>query len=117
MKRAHEQVRPLRDLLLVFSAPLIWFAHLVTLYCAETLICTGVLTKASHAMTWITVFATAIALMGLAILAAIILFRRPDFQGRRSSGFFATLSLLLTPLSAFAIVWTTLPTILLRTCE
>jgi hypothetical protein len=111
------RARPLRDFVALFIGPLIWFAHFVTLYGAEALICTPGLATAG-AMTWTAGAATLAALVALGGFG-VMLKRRPlhDPEGGHSGArFLRSATLLLAMLSAIAVVWVGLPVTVLPVC-
>ena len=118
MKGAFKPVRPFNDFLRLLIAPAIWFAHLVVVYGAEALICTGPTASGSRSMVWIVTGATAAALLGLVVSAVL---SRPGFVAagkpdRSGSKFLQSAALALALLSALGVVWTTLPAALLAAC-
>jgi uncharacterized membrane-anchored protein len=111
------RVRPLDDFLQLFTGPVIWFAHFVTLYGAEALICTPGLASAGT-MAWA---AGAVTLAALAALGGfgIMVMRRPahDPAGSHTGAtFLRRATLLLAMLSAIAVVWVALPVAVLPVC-
>jgi hypothetical protein len=109
--------RPLGDVLQLFTGPLVWFAHFVTLYGAEALICTPGLVTAG-AMTWVAAAAT---LAALAVLGGfgVMVMRRPVHDpkgGHNDAPFLRSATLLLAMLSAIAVVWAALPVAVLPVC-
>jgi cytochrome bd-type quinol oxidase subunit 2 len=117
MSDTFKPVRPLGDFLPVLAPPLIWFAHLTTLYAAEAMICIGPPAAAATMMVWTIALATAVALIGL-LLTAWMLRRgkasRTQHLGR--SRFLVGVSYLLILLSLLGVAWTILPTIVLPVC-
>ena len=117
MSDTFKPVRPLGDFLQVLAPPLIWFAHLTTVYAAEALICIGPPAAAAIMMAWTITLATVIALTGL-LVAAWMLRRSKSWRTRNldSSRFLVGASHLLILLSLLGVVWTILPTIFLPAC-
>jgi hypothetical protein len=117
MSDTSKPVRPLGDFLQVLAPPLIWFAHLATVYAAEALICIGPPAAAATMMAWTIALATAGALAAL-LLAAWRLRRSKTWstQNLGNSRFLVGLSRLLILLSLLGVVWTVLPTIFLPAC-
>jgi O-antigen/teichoic acid export membrane protein len=117
MSDTFKPVRPLSDFLPVLAPPLIWFAHLTTVYAAEALICIGPLAAAATVMAWTIVLATVAALTGL-LLTAWMLRRGKVWptQNLGSSRFLVGVSYLMILLSLLGMVWTILPTIVLPVC-
>ena len=114
-----QRVRPLSDFLRVFTAPTIWFMHLIVVYGAEALICTGTAVSSGSAMVWTVALVSATALIGLGISAAGLNWRRvilSERTDRRRSMFLPAVALTLTLLSLLGVVWTALPTALLPAC-
>jgi hypothetical protein len=110
-------VRPLGDFLQLFTGPVIWFAHFVTLYGAEALICTPGLASAGT-MTWAAGAATLAALAALGGFGVMVM-RRPahDPAGSHSGAtFLRSATLLLAMLSAIAVIWVALPAAVLPVC-
>jgi hypothetical protein len=110
--------RPFGDFLRVLIAPTIWFAHLAVVYAAEALICIGPPADRDTTMGWVVFLATVAALTGLITLAARLLRPRNAAPPTSDPGnaWFRHASLLLTFLSAMAVIWTTLPTVVLSAC-
>lgn len=119
MSKALRPVRPLSDFLRVLIAPAIWFAHLVVIYGAEALICTGSTISSGRAMVWTVAVATAAALIGLIGSAAGLgrpLFHLAGRTDRSGSGFLPVAAKTLSLLSMLGVIWTALPTTLLSVC-
>jgi hypothetical protein len=111
------RVRPLGDLLELFGGPAIWFAHFVTLYAAEALVCTPGIAPAG-AMTWLAGAAT-LAALGILGAFGLTVMRRPAREpaGRHGgAAFLRAATLWLVLLSAVAVVWVALPIAVLRVC-
>jgi hypothetical protein len=118
MSATFKPVRPLGDFLRMLIAPAIWFAHFSLLYAAETLVCLGPPAERGTTMGWMVFLITTAALSGLIILADRLL-RSGNAAPPRSdhgSAWLRHTSLLLTLLSALAVIWTTLPTAVLPAC-
>jgi hypothetical protein len=117
MSDTFKPARPLGDFLQVLAPPLIWFAHLTTVYAAEALICIGPPAAAATMMTWTIALATVVALTGL-LVAAWMLRRGRAWrtQNLGSSRFLVGASHLLILLSLLGVVWTILPTLFLPPC-
>lgn len=118
MSAAFKPVRPLGDFLRVLIAPAVWFAHFSFLYGTEALICIGPPAGRDATMGWAAILATAVALSGLVVLATRLLRSRetPRLKSEDANAWLRRTSLLLTLLSALAIIWTTLPTAVLPAC-
>jgi hypothetical protein len=118
MSATLKPVRPVGDFLRMTIAPTIWFAHFSVLYAAEALICIGPPADWGATMRWTVILATAAALGGLIILAARLLRSGKNAPPRSedSAAWLRRTSLLLTLLSALAVIWTTLPTAVLPAC-
>ena len=118
MKEAHTPVRPLGDFLRVLAPPAIWFMHLVVIYGAEALICTGPSPAGETAMVRVVVLATVAALIGLVVSAAVVI--RPGFifAARPGGGstFLAGTALMLTVLAGLAVIWAAVPALALPAC-
>jgi cytochrome bd-type quinol oxidase subunit 2 len=117
MSDTSKPVRSLGDFLQVFAPPLIWFAHLTTVYVAESLICIAPPAIAATVMAWTIAVATVVAIAGLLLTAWLL--RRGNArrtQNLGSSRFLVGVSYLLVLLSILGVVWTLLPTIVLPTC-
>jgi len=119
MSAAFKGIRPLGDLLRLFIAPAIWFAHLGALYAAEALICAGPQRSHGDTMNWIVFLFTVAALMCLIILAVRAL--RPGDgvppPSGQTSAWFRRTTLLLAVLSGSGVIWTSLPTAFLPVCS
>ena len=118
MSTASKPVRPLSEFLRVLIAPAIWFGHFSFLYAAEALICIGAPADRLITMGSAVFLATAVAFTSLVILVAGLLRpgkpSPPAFDERNS--WLLRASLMITLLSALAILWTTLPTTILPAC-
>lgn len=110
------RVQPLSALLQMLTAPVIWFAHFVVLYGTEALVCTPSLANPG-AMTWITIVATLAALGALGAFA-VHLMRNParTVPADGAATLLHVASLLLALLSALAVIWVALPTMILPVC-
>ena len=94
------RVRPLADLLQLFTGPAVWFAHFTVVYGAEALICTPPV-GSPRAMVWIGAAATIAALGALGAFAVALLRRQrnPKSAGRaHRCGIFARCAALLLAL-------------------
>ncbi len=118
MSPASKQVRPLGDFLRVLIAPAIWFAHFSVLYAAEALTCLVKTQERGFGMGWTIALATAGALTGQIILIARLLRSGTPVRPAPDDGmaWLRRTSLLLSLLSGLAIVWTTLPAVILPPC-
>ena len=111
------RVRPLGDFLQLFGGPATWFAHFVTLYAAEALVCTpGLATPGT--MSWVVAAATLAALAALAGFGIVVLRRpAPDPAGSHSgAAFLRGATVWLAILSAIAVLWVALPNAILPVC-
>lgn len=100
-------VRPLTDLLLILAGPSIWFAHFTFIYGMGTLICIGPAGSGDQKLLWTYALATIFALAGLGFLIAAML---------RKNRFLPRAALALAVLAIPAVIWTAIPTTLLRAC-
>jgi len=109
-------VRPVTDIVLALSGPLVWAAHFFVLYLTEAFACAGQPTPAGM-VPWIGAIATAAALFALGLLALGIpkpLTAQANAADATAASFaFATP---LTLLSMIAIMWTSIPLILMPAC-
>lgn len=116
-KPIRKPVRPFNDFLRVLVAPAIWFIHLVVVYGAEALICTGSMVSSGRVAVWTVVVATAAALIGLSCAAVQL---RPAFVARKTARsalkFLPGTALALIPLSALAVMWVAVSAVLLPAC-
>lgn len=106
-KTAKKATRPLRDLLMMFAGPAIWFGHFSFTYGAATLICIGRTDFADRQMLWVHAIATIAALASLALLAR---------QESRHKGFLSRTCVALMLLSALGVIWTIVPMVFLSVC-
>jgi hypothetical protein len=110
------RVRPVTDIVLALSGPLIWVAHFFVLYLTEAFVCAGPAPPAGM-VRWIGTIATAAALLALGLLALGIpkpVTAQANIANATAASFsFATP---LNCLSMIAIVWTSIPLILVPEC-
>lgn len=104
---ARKPTRPLRDLLMIFAGPAIWFGHFSFIYAAATLICIGQTASADRRMLWIHAIATIAALASLGLLAR---------QNSRNKGSLSGASFVLMLLSTLGVIWTIVPLVVLPVC-
>jgi hypothetical protein len=108
--------RPLSDFIQILTGPVIWFAHFIVLYGAEALICTPPFEQPSTMM-WISAASTLGAIGALGAFATFAVRRPSDTSRTRSAAtFLRAASLLLALLSAIAVIWVALPTLVLPVC-
>jgi hypothetical protein len=111
------RVQPVTDIVLALSGPLIWAAHFFVLYLTEAFACAGGETTPTAMVRWIGAIATAAALFALGPLVLGIpkpLTAQVDAPDATAASFaFATP---LNLLSMIAIVWTSIPLILMPAC-
>jgi len=108
------RVRPLADLLRLFVAPSLWFAHFTVVYGAEALICTPPVTRPGM-MIWIGAAATAAVLMAL-FAFAVMLRRRADQTAHTGAAFLHDAALWLALLAGLAVIWTAFPLAVFPEC-
>ena len=104
--------RPVSDLLTASAGPIVWAGHFFAVYLTEALLCPA---QGSPTPATVRSIGTALTVLALAgILAFAIRHRRND----RVAGPSAALgfALPLTFLSGLAVVWTSLPLLLLPAC-
>lgn len=111
------RVRPLIDLLQIFTGPIIWFAHFTFVYGAEALICTPP-ASSPRLMLWLGAAATVAALAGLGSFAVPLARRAAAAPADQHAGaaFLHRAALLLALLSAIGVIWASLPIAVLRAC-
>jgi hypothetical protein len=110
-----ERAQSVAKFLLVFAGPIVWFLHFSLVYATHTLLCT-LSAMPSTQFFWLEAgltAAAAIMLMGGAMSQFVSFGRRTDGVEGRS---LMTISLSLTALSLFAILWTTLPLMWVAAC-
>ena len=110
--------RPMSDLLLALTGPIVWAGHFFGLYLTEALLCSAPGPATGGQVRWIGAGLTVIALGGL---VAFALRHRHDlhlFAGD-ATGASAALSLAgpLTIVSILAVLWTSIPLFLLPACS
>ena len=109
--------RPMSDLLLALTGPIVWAGHFFSLYLTEALLCSTPALAAGAQVRWIGAGLTFIALGGL---VAFALRHRHDFHlfAGDAAGASAALSFAgpLTIVSILAVLWTSLPLFLLPAC-
>jgi hypothetical protein len=103
--------RPLTDLLLALAGPIVWAGHFIGVYLTEALLCPAQ-GSATHAI--VRAIGGVLTVLALAALFALVMRnRRDDRAGRSTELFFA---LPLTLLSVLAVLWTSLPLLVLPAC-
>lgn len=119
MSSGSKRVQPLGDFLRVLVAPTIWFVHLSIVYGAEALICRGSSGIGSTAMTWTILLASGAALAGLGAYAMRTFSpgnARVRARDHDRDRFLPLISLTLTVLACWGVIWTTFPALLLPAC-
>jgi hypothetical protein len=114
MSTARPRVRPLADLLRLFVAPGVWFAHFTVVYGAEALICTPPVTGRG-VMIWTGAAATVLALAAL-VAFAFMQSRPADRTEHTGAAFLHDAALLLALLSGLGVMWTAFPLAVLSFC-
>ena len=106
--------RPMFDLLFALAGPIVWAIHFFGLYLAEAFLCPPVLSTASVI---IRPFAVALTVMALVLLVWFRLNMRAPTE--RPSGASDALSFKrpLVDLSIVAVVWTSIPLLLVEPCR
>ena len=109
--------RPMSDLLLALTGPIVWAGHFFGLYLTEALLCSAPGPATGAQVRWIGAGLTAIALAGL---VAFALRHRHDFHlfAGDATGASAALSFAgpLTIVSILAVLWTSIPLFLHPAC-
>jgi formate hydrogenlyase subunit 3/multisubunit Na+/H+ antiporter MnhD subunit len=106
------------EFLWVLSGPVIWTVHFFSIYITESLICTR--PDPSVGVMWVAALLLTIA--ALALLGAVIVLQRRTFTkpGKNTEGedrdFLPWLTLLLSMVSALAVIWVTVPVFMLPVC-
>lgn len=106
------ETRPVTDLLIAFAGPIVWAGHFFAVYLSAALLCS---VQGSPMQATVRSIGAALTVFALAaILAVAIRYCRNG----RAAGPSAALgfALPLTLLSALAVVWTSLPLLLLPAC-
>ena len=107
------RVQPVTDIVLALSGALIWAGHFFVLYLSEAFACAGPTTP-TGLVRWIGAIATATALFALGLLVLGI--PKPlTTQANATAASFA-FATPLNLLSMIAIVWTSIPLILMPAC-
>ena len=107
-------VRPVSDLLRVFTGPVVWFAHFAAVYGAEALMCAPALGR-PRLMTGLLVIATAVALAALGLFTWRLM-RQHRTPASDNAAFLRIAALSLAALSLLGLIWTTLPALWLPAC-
>ncbi len=110
------QPRPMSDLVLALTGPIVWAAHFFFLYLAEAFLCSGQIPATGMAVRATGAAATVVALTALVLFAL-----RSRTAGRSGSGSAQTGTALgfavpLALLSMVAVLWSSVPLLLLPAC-
>lgn len=108
-----------RSFLLIFSGPLIWAMHFLTIYGGSGVICARPAAAqlqwlGLHATDWWTLIASGAA---IAAIGAVLLYLRRASDHARQAGFIPWITTALGMLSIIAILWETLPVLLIPACH
>jgi len=105
------RTRPVGDLLFALIGPMVWAAHFFVVYLLEAMLCVPGASD-SGAARIAAAFATVIALV---VLICARLSRRTDCVDGLSQSFSFTRPLIY--LSMVAVLWTSLPLLVVQTCQ
>jgi hypothetical protein len=108
-----------RSFLLIFSGPIIWAVHFVAIYGAAGVICARPAAArlqwfGLHAADWSTLIASAVA---IAAIGAVILHMRKTIGHAKYAGLIPWITVGLGMLAIVAILWETLPILLIPACH
>ena len=107
------EARPVTDLLFAVAGPLVWAAHFFSVYLTEALLCSTQEPALQRSVHFMAGSQTVLALVVMLVIA--IQHRSDDSAGRRSA--VPAFALPLTLLSALAVIWSSLPSLLLPACR
>ncbi|EHK64269.1 hypothetical protein [Achromobacter arsenitoxydans] len=106
------------ELMFLIAGPSIWLAHFLFIYTVNAIACARMVPTAGWlglpASSWIIIAAGAAALAGMALAA---MRQRARVSAKGAPAFHAWLTSGLCGLSAIAVVWETLPVLLLEACR
>ena len=107
-----------RSLLFMLAAPLIWAAHFLFIYSVNGIACAR--PALMHAWAGIPISSWIIlgaSLLALAAMAAIYVRGRTQTPATNDPGFLPWVAGMLALLSAVAVIWETMPVLLLPACS
>lgn len=106
-----------RILLFVLAGPMIWAGHFLAIYALHGVACARSPLHGSWAgMPLLTSIMLGVGLVALALMALIYLRLRKRMPRTENPAFLPWLAGMLSVLSAVAIIWETIPVLMLETC-
>jgi hypothetical protein len=115
------RIRPVGELWLYLSGPIVWAVHFSLLYGLEALICSGFGRSSLGRQFWLIALGlTAVALITLVwFTARQLALRRHDHNATRKtnrSSFYRDMSIALVGLAMIGVLWSTLPALVVPVC-